>query len=190
MAKTIENFDGDNTEPVNSQNGDNVTESAATENVAAETTSNTAAAETAPATKRNWIKPVGIAAGSVLLLGLTFGAGAAAAKFIGPQPVEFGSAHIEGFAGDGDSDGGFQGGARGEGGERGGHGPQGEGFGPAEGQAGMTVDPNDLCHPGDGHTHDAAGNDVAQADGTSCTAVTTGTDGTTTDGTTTDTTTP
>lgn len=181
MAKKIENFGGENTEPVDSQNDDTVIDSAATENVAAENTSDTAAAETAPATKRNWIKPVGIAAGSVLLLGLTFGAGAAAAKFIGPQPVEFGSAHVEGFAGDGDGD---------FGGERGGHGPQGEGFGPAEGQSGMTADPNDLCHPGDGHTHDADGNDVAQADGTSCTADSTTTEGTTTDGTTTDTTTP
>ncbi|MEY5017488.1 MAG: hypothetical protein RL431_537 [Actinomycetota bacterium] len=172
MAKKIDSFGDENAEPLNSQNDESATQS-----TAAETPSGIAATSKA---KRNWLMPVGIAAGSVLLLGLTFGAGASAAKFVGPQPAEFGIAHVEGF--DGDGDGGFQG-ERGEGG-RGGHGPQGEGMADAQGHTGMTADPNDLCHAGDGHTHDANGNDMAMADGSSCTAVTTGTDGTTTDTTT------
>ena len=172
MAQKIENFDGDNTEPVNSQNDDNVT--------------TPTAADAAATPKRNWIKPVGIAAGSVLLLGLTFGAGAAAANFVGPHPSEFGIAHVEGMTGT-DGHGEIRGDERGEHGDggRGGHGPEGQ-AGLGELQGGMTADPNDLCHPGDGHTHDASGADVTLPDGTSCVVVgTTGTADVTTDSTTT-----
>lgn len=120
----------------------------------------------APAAATKNRKPLTIAAivgGGVLALGAAFGIGLAAGHAAPGLPggAEFaaGAGPMAGHDGD---RGGKHGGERGERGERGG---QAGMHGPGQGMQGMqgTGDGN-YCHPGDGHTHDANGNDVAPAD--------------------------
>lgn len=104
-------------------------------------------------------------AGGVLALGAAFGIGIsighAAPGF--PGGDSFASAPLDGGRdGQGDRDGDGRHAKRG----------QGEFQAPgAEGMQGQTDSDGDFCHPGDGHTHDADGNDVApegSAEGFSC----------------------
>lgn len=110
----------------------------------------------------NGRKPLTIAAivgGGVLALGAAFGvgliAGHAAPGFPGGGDFAAGAGPIGGH---GDRDG-----------DRGGHqgdGPKGqkEFRNGAPGQLNSGDAGGDFCHPGDGHTHDANGNDVAPSD--------------------------
>ena len=109
-------------------------------------------------------KPLTIAAivgGGVLALGAAFGIGLATAQ---ASPLLHGGPEFAAgagpIAGHGDRDGD---GPR-DGGRHGGPGKlqhQGEA---RVGGPGMDAETGDFCHPGDGHTHDAQGNDVAPSD--------------------------
>ncbi|MFM6967348.1 MAG: hypothetical protein ACKOWN_00195 [Microbacteriaceae bacterium] len=110
-------------------------------------------------------KPLTIAAivgGGVLALGAAFGvglvAGHAAPAFPGGPEFAAGAGPIGGH---GDRDGDHRGGPQGF---------QGQ-FEATPGDAGNPPPGGDFCHPGDGHTHDAQGNDVApsgSAEGFTC----------------------
>ena len=126
MAKKIENFDNEANEPVAAQNDANdatdanVVDDARADAVADDTTAaESTPTESTPRAQRAWLKPVGIAAASVLALGLAFGAGAAAGKFIAPPAGAAGVGHIDGLGGhpEGDRDGDHDGDGRGQ------HGP-------------------------------------------------------------------
>lgn len=145
---------------IKKKGGDEFAAQEPTENVDA-----TKAAKDARSSASTTRKPLTIAAivgGGVLALGAAFGiglaAGHAAPGFPGGAEFASGAMHVGGH---GDRDGGRDGGRGGD--HRGGLGKLehsgeahvGELGGPAGG---------DFCHPGDGHTHDAAGNDVAPSD--------------------------
>lgn len=124
-------------------------------------TTATKAAKAAPSSTSNGRKPLTIAAiigGGVLALGAAFGvglvAGHAAPGFPGGPEFAAGAMHVGGH---GDRDGDRGGDHRGGLGklEHSGEARVGEPGGAAGG---------DFCHPGDGHTHDAQGNDVAPSD--------------------------
>lgn len=126
-----------------------------------ETVDSTKAAKDARSSASTTRKPLTIAAivgGGVLALGAAFGiglaAGHAAPGFPGGAEFASGALHVGGHA---DRDGGRDGDHRG--GPKGQHGP-GNGARGEMGQSGEA----DFCHPGDGHTHDASGNDVAPSD--------------------------
>lgn len=128
---------------------------------ATESTETVEPTKDAKSSTSNGRKPLTIAAiigGGVLALGAAFGvglvAGHAAPGF--PGGPEFAAGAVP-FDGHGDRDGDRGGDHRGGLGklEHSGEARVGEQGGPAGG---------DFCHPGDGHTHDAAGNDVAPSD--------------------------
>ena len=124
MAKKIENFDNEANEPVAAQNNANAVDDEAAEAVADDTTAaESTPTKPTPRAQRAWLKPVGIAAASVLALGLAFGAGAAAGKFIAPPAGAAGVGHIDGLGGhpEGHPDGDRHGDRDGDG--RGQHGP-------------------------------------------------------------------
>lgn len=99
MAKKIENFDNEANEPVAAQNDANVVDDARTEAVADDTATTESSNTVTPRAQRAWLKPVGIAAAGVIALGLAFGAGAAAGKFIAPPVGAAGVGHIDGMIG-------------------------------------------------------------------------------------------
>ena len=129
------------------------------------TTESTTEVPVAEATKAR--KPLTIAAivgGGVLALGAAFGvglvAGHAAPGFPGGPEFAAGAGPLGGH-GDGDR-GGDRHGDKGHQGER-----LGELQHSGEARPGDPGNPpagGDFCHPGDGHTHDAQGNDVAPSD--------------------------
>ncbi|MFM2412128.1 MAG: hypothetical protein RLZZ587_461 [Actinomycetota bacterium] len=126
-----------------------------------ETVDSAKAAKGARSSASTQRKPLTIAAivgGGVLALGAAFGIGLAAGHaspgFPGGAEFAAGAMHVGGH---GDRDGGRDSDHR--------DGPKGP-RGPESGARGGMGQPGeaDFCHPGDGHTHDASGNDVAPSD--------------------------
>lgn len=118
----------------------------------------------APTTARKPLALAAIIGGGALALGAAFGVGFVAANAApgqhgGEIHASSGEMHRDHGGRDGDRDG-----------DRGGHRELGELQHSGEarpgqpGQPGMVEGEADFCHPGDGHTHDANGNDVAPSD--------------------------
>lgn len=119
----------------------------------------------APVASTSGRKPLTIAAivgGGVLALGAAFGVGLAAGNAApGPHDGHAFAAGAESF----DTHGRGHGDRGGDGEHRGGLGKLQHSGEARVGQDGSMTDvEGDYCHPGDGHTHDADGNDVAPSD--------------------------
>jgi hypothetical protein len=133
------------------------------DNLAPDTTGSTEPTTPSRATARKPLTIAAIIGGGALALGAAFGVGFAAAhaapgQHDGKAFASTGEMHREHGGRDGD---------------RGGHRELGElqhsgearpGQHGQHGQHGMVEGEADFCHPGDGHSHDANGNDVAPSD--------------------------
>ena len=125
------------------------------EHIAAESTTEVPAA--GDTKSRKPLTVAAIVGGGFLALGAAFGvglvAGHASPGFAGGPEFAAGAGPIAGH-GDRDGDGDHRGGPQG---------PKGQ-FEAKPGGPGSATADGDFCHPGDGHTHDAQGNDVAPSD--------------------------